>query len=107
MKNKAVYNKLVRDNILEIIGDAGKKCTHHTASDTEYDQKLREKLFEEIEEFYENPCEEEMADILEVITHIMKLYLIDSYDVETARQAKEHRRGAFEKRIILEEVWNQ
>lgn len=98
------YNKLVRDNILKIIRGGGKLCTHHIASDDEYESKLKEKLYEEIEEFYENPCETEMGDILEVLNSLMKFYDLKPDKVEEARLAKLSFGGGFSKKIILEEV---
>ncbi len=68
------YNKLVRDLIPSIIAKAGKGSSHHIADDKEYEQKLWEKLKEEVEEFKFVPCEEEMADILEVMEAIAVFY---------------------------------
>ena len=98
------YDKLVRDKIPAIIGKAGKKYTTHIADDDEYQEKLWEKLGEEIEEFKDVPCEEELADILEVIETITNFYGLDPYAVETARQIKAGARGSFKGRVILEEV---
>ncbi len=98
------YNKLVRDLIPSIIAKAGKGSSHHIADDKEYEQKLWEKLKEEVEEFKFVPCEEEMADILEVMEAIAVFYGLDPYDVETAKQVKAGTRGSFKGRVILEEV---
>ena len=99
-------NKLVRDRIPTIIGKTGKKYTTHIASEAEYQEKLWEKLNEEVGEFKAAPSEEELADILEVIEAITTCYGFDPYDVETARQAKAGARGAFKNRIVLEEVFD-
>ncbi len=98
------YDKLVRDRIPTIIRKSGKEFTTHIAGDKEYEQKLWEKLKEEIGEFRFVPCEEEMADVLEVMEAITVFYELDPYDIETARQVKAGRRGSFKDRIILEEV---
>ena len=82
----------------------GKKPACHTASADEYEEKLWEKLTEEIGEFKEVPCDEEMADILEVMGAIIEHYGLDPYEVETAQQAKSGARGSFKQRTILEEV---
>ena len=97
-------SKLVRDRIPAIIGRAGKKCTTYIAGDAVYQVRLWEKLTEEVDEFKSAPCEEELADILEVIEAITTCYGFDPYDVETARQAKAGARGSFKNKIILEEV---
>ena len=99
-----IYNKLVRDKIPEILERMGKEPSCHTASSDEYEQRLWEKLTEEIGEFKEVPCDEEMADILEVIGAIIEHYGLDPYEVETAQQAKAGSRGSFKQRTILEEV---
>jgi predicted house-cleaning noncanonical NTP pyrophosphatase (MazG superfamily) len=99
------YDKLVRDNILEIIRSSGKVCEYRQASgDKEYEDYLRRKLTEEINEFFASPDEREMADILEVLDAVMELYSIDRYVVETEQKMKREFNGAFEKRTILLEV---
>jgi len=98
------HDKLVRNKIVEIIEVGGKKCKYHVADDREYESRLRDKLFEEVQEFFHDPSEEEMADINEVLNAIMEHYGIDAYEMETARQAKRYGRGGFEDRIVLEEV---
>ena len=58
------YNKLVRDNIPEILQEKGKEFVGHTANNREeFFTKLKEKLQEEVNEFLERPCAEEIADI--------------------------------------------
>lgn len=44
MEKEIIYNKLVKDNILEIIADNHQECTYHIAIDDEYKIKLLEKL---------------------------------------------------------------
>ena len=48
MKEKVIYNKLVRDNIPEIIEASGKTCEMEILSDEEYLQMLDKKLDEEV-----------------------------------------------------------
>jgi predicted house-cleaning noncanonical NTP pyrophosphatase (MazG superfamily) len=61
------YNKLVRDKVPEIIKKSGKTCKTRQLSDREYRHCLNEKLREEVDEFLESPCIEEIADIIEVL----------------------------------------
>lgn len=98
------YNKLVRDEIPSIIRKSGKKFSMHVATEQEYEEALWNKLDEEVAEFKSAVCEEEAADVLEVIEAITKFYGLDPYAVETARQVKAGARGSFSSRIILEEV---
>jgi len=95
------YNKLVRDKIPSIIEANGKYCKFYVAKKSDYIRKLKEKLLEEIQEFFENPCVEELADVQEVIN---ALTYVNGWDVPSARFKKNRLRGAFGRRYILEEV---
>ena len=61
------YNKLVRDKIPEIINANGATSIAHAATRSEFRSALFEKLLEEGREFQENPCVEELSDVLEVV----------------------------------------
>lgn len=98
------YNKLVRDKIPEIIKSKGAVPITHIASDKEYRQKLKDKLYEEVNEFLENPNKEELADILEVVDALCDLYKIDKNKLEQIRKEKAEKRGGFKDKIILEET---
>ena len=99
--------KLVRDNIPQIIKDMGKIPVTRIASEEEFWERLKEKLKEEIEEFLENEKIEELADILQVIYEIAKLKGISLEELEAVRKRKEKERGGFNKRIILVEIKNR
>ena len=101
------YNKLVRDKIPTIIRKSGTELTMHIASEQEYEEALWSKLDEEVAEFKAAVCEEEVADVLEVLNTIVEFYGLNLYDVETARQIKADSRGACKERIILEEVFEK
>lgn len=97
------YNKLVRDKIPEHIRSKGGDPITHIANDVEYWKKLKEKLFEEIEEFIRDESIEEFADMLEVIDAIAECKKFDRSEVQRAKDKKAEERGRFEKRIILDE----
>lgn len=72
------YEKLVRDNIPDIIRrDNGTPITRNVASLEEYETALREKLWEEVGEFLDERDLErrtrEAADVLEVLFAFFKL----------------------------------
>ncbi len=95
-----MYYKLVRDKIPELIKAQGINPINHIADDKEYESALMDKLKEEVEEFIEDPCKEEMADIMEVIYAILKQKGYSFEDIEKVREKKKGERGGFEKKII-------
>ena len=98
------HNKLVRDKIPEIIERSGDRAVIHIAGVDEYEQKLREKLKEEIEEFLKEPNEEELADVLEVLDAIAGLYKLSKDKSQEIQGEKAEKRGRFKRRIILDEA---
>lgn len=96
------FDKLVRDNIPDIIERNGEKAITHIAEDAEYEEALTHKLHEEVGEFLENPCVEKVADILEVLHALCDLKGVDLQTIEEVRKQKAEERGGFSRRIILE-----
>ena len=96
-----VYNKLVRDNIPEIIEKEGKKVTTKILNDKEYREKLNRKLQEEVKEYLEDNNVEELADIVEVIYGILNSMNVSVQEFEEVRKGKADKKGGFEKRIYL------
>jgi predicted house-cleaning noncanonical NTP pyrophosphatase (MazG superfamily) len=100
------YNKLVRDKIPEGIKRNKEVPKIHIANEEEYWEKLKEKLHEEIEEFYANESEEELADILEVTEAICKFKKWDKKKIDKIKENKAKKKGSFNERIILDEIWD-
>jgi len=98
------YDKLVRDKIPEYLRKKELVVTTHVADNTEYAQKLREKLVEEAKEFEADPSVEELADVLEVLDALTHYYRFTKEQVTSVKQQKSARRGKFDDRIILESV---
>lgn len=100
-----VYNKLVRDKIPEKINsDENKSCKYRILSDEEYIAELNKKVIEEAQEFIQENSIEELGDLMEVISTIMKVKKIDIEQVKTAMSKKSEKRGKFENKIFLEYV---
>lgn len=99
-----IYNKLVRDKILEIIKANGQQATHKILEDDEYAEELVKKLFEEVEEYKKDRNTDELADIIEVVYALAKLHGCTPEQLEQIRLDKAQKRGGFDKKIFLEEV---
>ncbi len=106
-----VYNKLVRDNIPNIIINSGQKAITRLLEDEEYKKELYKKLLEEANEVI-NTHEsletlEELADVLEILKAIAKLNNKDLNDIIEIANQKKIKRGGFEKRIFLEKTYTE
>lgn len=97
-----IYNKLVRDNIEEIMISKGAKPITRILSEEEYLTELNKKLLEEINEYLESGQVEELADIKEVFLAILEAKQISNENLEEIRLNKVKKRGAFKKRLFLE-----
>lgn len=104
MSKIVIYNKLVRDKIPQIIKKSGKDYRVHIADETEYKTMLQDKLREEVDELIENPCIEEIADVLEVLESITQYYSFNKEDIQNYKKKKQTDRGGFCERLILEKV---
>ena len=98
------YNKLIRDRIPEIIEKAGKTPVTRHLEEEEMGEALKEKLFEEVNEFLESDQIEEIADILEVLEAIAKHRGVNMALIAGMKEEKREERGGFEKRLLLERV---
>ncbi len=84
-----IYNKLVRDNVPDIIREQGGTPVIRTLGDEEYVQCLENKLREEVGEF------------LEELAHLQGW---TDWEIRHARSEKAQRNGIFRERIFLEKV---
>lgn len=104
------YNKLVRDNIPEILNKEYEKGNvtgfeikqmQESNDDNDWYEMLVQKLQEEVDEFKESTDLEELADIMDVVESIV----FDFYNTSesTWRETRENKkkRGLFKDRIKL------
>ena len=95
------FNKLVRDNIPEIIKENGETPTIRLLDDVEYERELNKKLQEEVKEYLEDGSVEELADIEEVLRALLTVKGVSYEEFNKMREAKCKRRGAFKDKVFL------
>ena len=103
--NRKRYHKLVRDRIPELIERAGKECVWESVPQEQYLELLDQKLNEELAEYQESKSLEELADLLEVLGAVVTARGYTWSQLTALRKEKKEKRGAFEKRILLKEVY--
>lgn len=96
-----IFDKLVRDNIPQIIEDRGGKAEIRILSDEEYPVYLERKLDEEVGEYHRDKTAEELADILEVVYALASSIGCSQEELQAIYQKKHEARGGFEKKILL------
>ena len=101
---KIIYNKLIRDKILEIIEASGKTCEIEILSNEKYLQMLDKKLDEELAEYHKEQNIEELADLLEVLYATAKARGYSIEELEQVRVEKQKARGGFDEKILLKFV---
>lgn len=103
-----LYNKLVRDRIPEVIKNTGKKFKTRILNTEEYITELKNKSFEELEEYVntnnDEDAVEELADLLEIIHALAEYHGASIETVEEVRKQKAEKRGGFKEKIFLIEV---
>ncbi len=102
-----VFNKLVRDNIPNIIVENGGVAYTRKLSDEEFKHELIKKLNEEYNEVVNSNGKdrlEELADMLEVIKYLAIVEGSSLEEVIEISKVKSLKRGAFDKKIYLEKT---
>lgn len=114
---KKIYNKLVRDKMIDIykhdvenkISASGYSVRYMGKGETL--EKLKDKLLEESQEVFDaynsedkTQLKEEIADVIEVIDAILFHNTITLTEVLAIRDAKKAKKGGFEKGLYLESI---
>ena len=104
---RVAYNKLVRDQIPDIIAAAGSRPSTRVLDQAGYRGALRAKLVEEAREAEAAPDEQlapELADVLEVLRALARAHDVNWDDIELQATRKRAERGGFDRRIFLKHV---
>ena len=98
-------NKLVRDKIVDLMQEKGSKLYWFQLQDKDFQKQLKIKLLEEAQEavhaVHKENVLEELADVLEVVHTLAKLYDISVKDLDMHQKKKRNEKGGFEKRIFV------
>lgn len=98
------YDKLVRDGVPDVVEADGETPITHTADDAEFEERLVEKLEEEVAEYRESREVPELVDVMEVVHAIRDHEGVPFQRLEAMRAQKAAERGGFTDRIVLERV---
>ncbi|MBU4347679.1 nucleoside triphosphate pyrophosphohydrolase [Patescibacteria group bacterium] len=101
-----IYNKLVRDNIPEIIKQDKAEPQTRILEQEEYLKELFKKLEEEAKEAVEAMADrqelmKEIGDIYEIIDAIIDNCGLDKEEIMKLKNERKIERGGFEKKIFL------
>jgi len=103
-----VYNKLVRDKIPQIIEASGKTCEVKILEEIAYEQALKDKLVEEMNEVIgaesDDELIEELADLYEVLSSLVKAKGVSEEQFLQIVKAKNEKRGGFRDKVFLVKV---
>lgn len=104
-----IYNKLVRDNIIDKITNNDEIALYRVLDDIEYQKELLNKLKEECNEVvdaFNNGTSAnmvmELADVLEVINYLAKSINVNMQEVDDVAMMKKMKNGGFDKKYYLE-----
>jgi predicted house-cleaning noncanonical NTP pyrophosphatase (MazG superfamily) len=96
-------DKLIRDNLPQIMRASGIQVFERVMEKDEYLKRLKDKLLEEAKEVIasgsEKQMREELADLLEVMLALAKVYGMEFIDIQQAAEQKRADKGGFDNRI--------
>jgi predicted house-cleaning noncanonical NTP pyrophosphatase (MazG superfamily) len=96
-------DKLIRDNLPQIMRASGIQVFERVMEKDEYLKRLKDKLLEEAKEVIASgsakEMREELADLLEVMLALAKVYGMEFTDIQQAAEQKRADKGGFDNRI--------
>lgn len=100
------YDKLIRDRVPEILRKRGISLNERIMGQTEYIERLKNKLQEEALEVQNSPnteeLKEELADVLEVLTALIQALEFDFEDIMHTAKLKRDEKGGFADRVYCD-----
>ncbi len=104
-----LYNKLIRDKIVDSMLANGETPDFHICSDGEFVSALTAKLSEEVAELQThtvNPNDmlKELADLAELIDALVAAIGKSKVDLDAAREVKNYNAGSFSRRIWVDKA---
>lgn len=103
--HKFLQNKLWRDKAPDLMRATGSIIHVMQLDDVEYNQQLKNKLKEEVDEVCaaqeQKNLIEELADVFEVIDALCVLHQISVDEIRTCQEKKRDARGGFYKRAFV------
>jgi predicted house-cleaning noncanonical NTP pyrophosphatase (MazG superfamily) len=108
MPERIYYNKLVWDNVPDIIREKGKECEVRELDDEEFEIELLKKVEEEASALPETTSRQELidelADVITCVEYIKSIKKITELEMADALERHARKRGRFEKKYYL--VWS-
>ncbi|MFK4320469.1 putative house-cleaning noncanonical NTP pyrophosphatase (MazG superfamily) [Bacillus sp. RC145] len=102
------YNKLIRNNLPQIIKSNGKTPKIRILPEDEYIKEICKKTQEELTEYLEADTKEhkleELSDLLELINALAEYEGTTLKEINNIRKKKAKERGGFQNRVFLIEV---
>lgn len=108
MSERIYYNKLVWDNVPDLIHEKGKECEIRTLDDEEFELEILKKVEEEASALPETASRQELidelADVVTCVEYIKDVKKITELELADALERHARRKGRFEKKHYL--VWS-
>lgn len=108
MAERVYYNKLVWDNVPDLIKQKGKECEVRVLDKEEFELELMKKVEEEASALPETASRQELidelADVVTCVEYIKEVKNITELELADALGRHSRRKGRFENRFYL--VWS-
>jgi len=108
MSERIYYNKLVWDNVPDLIREKGKECEIRTLDNDEFEVEILKKVEEEASALPETASRQELidelADVVTCVEYIKSIKNITELELADALERHSRRKGRFENKNYL--VWS-